>query len=166
MDIPELIRSVLRDLDIDQAELSRRLGVGQPTVSKWLRGSGKPDYESCLRLAKITGRPARMWLEAAELDPELVSADAAPHDPEWASFIASIEADWRELDAVARKYAIQGTRAMFSKFHEGAMAPRSTDAQARRKGHSNVSKRGDSGPDTSLSVWWGSQQRDLALAGA
>ena len=72
MDVPSLIRETLHDLEIDQAELARRLGVGQPTVSKWIKGSGAPDYESCLRLALVSGRPATQVLDIVGLDPSLL----------------------------------------------------------------------------------------------
>ncbi len=74
MDVPQLILESLRILDIDQAGLAKRLGRGQPTVSRWLSGDAKPDYESCLRLAQITGMPATTVLETVGLDPSLIPA--------------------------------------------------------------------------------------------
>lgn len=72
MNVSELIREALATLQIDQAELARRLGVTQSAVSKWLSGFGNPDFESCLRLAKFTGRPAAQFLRAAGHDPSLL----------------------------------------------------------------------------------------------
>lgn len=72
MDVPALILEAMTALKTDQADLSRRLGVGQPTVSKWKSGQVKPDYESCLRLAQITGKPAGEVLRAAGRDPSLL----------------------------------------------------------------------------------------------
>lgn len=72
MEVPAVILDALATLKVDQAELSRRLGVGQPTVSRWLSGVAKPDYESCLRLAQITGKPAADVLRAAGRDPSLL----------------------------------------------------------------------------------------------
>jgi transcriptional regulator with XRE-family HTH domain len=72
MDSRELILEALRILDIDQAGLAKRLRRGQPTVSRWLSGDAKPDYESCLRLAQITGMPAAVVLETVGLDPQLI----------------------------------------------------------------------------------------------
>jgi transcriptional regulator with XRE-family HTH domain len=72
MDIPALIPEAMAILKVDQAALARRLGVGQPTVSRWLSGAAKPDYESCLRLAQITGLPAADVLRAAGRDPSLL----------------------------------------------------------------------------------------------
>lgn len=75
MDSRELIQEALRILDIDQAGLAKRLRRGQPTVSRWLSGDAKPDYESCLRLAQITGMSAALVLETVGLDPQLIPAN-------------------------------------------------------------------------------------------
>lgn len=76
MDARELVLEALRTLDIDQAALAKRLKRSQATVSRWVSGTATPDYESCLRLAKITGKPARSVVEAAGLDPLLVPEEA------------------------------------------------------------------------------------------
>lgn len=81
MDVPALINEAMDALKVDQADLSRKLGVGQPTVSKWKSGQVKPDYESCLRLAQITGKPAADVLRAAGRDPSLLP----PGDPRLAT---------------------------------------------------------------------------------
>jgi len=72
MDVPALIRQALVSLRTNQAGLARKLERGEPTVSRWISGSGKPDYESCLRLAQITGKAPREVLETVGLDPTLL----------------------------------------------------------------------------------------------
>src|SRR6266536_932587 len=72
MDIDSLIAQALILVKGNQAELARRLGRTETTVSRWVTKRNGIDYESCLRLAKITGLPARVVLEAAGLDPSLL----------------------------------------------------------------------------------------------
>lgn len=78
MDARDLVLDALQTLEIDQAALAKRLGRSQATVSRWISGATAPDYESCLRLAKIIGRPPREVLRAAGLDPLLVPDEGAP----------------------------------------------------------------------------------------
>lgn len=75
MDVPVLIREALKVLNVDQAELARRLEVSQSAVSKWISGQGKPDYESCLRLALLTGWAPADVLKSAGRDPSLLPGD-------------------------------------------------------------------------------------------
>lgn len=72
MDVPALIAHALSAVHGNQAELARRLGRSETTVSRWVAGRNGIDYESCLRLAKITGLPARNVVEIAGLDPNLL----------------------------------------------------------------------------------------------
>lgn len=72
MDVPTLIARALRAADGNQAELARRLGVSESTVSRWIAGKSGLDYESCLRLARITGLSAWEVAEIAGLDPQLL----------------------------------------------------------------------------------------------
>lgn len=57
-----------------QAELARQMGVAQSAVSRWSAGRSAPEYESCLRLAQLTGKPAAAVLRAAGHDPSLLPA--------------------------------------------------------------------------------------------
>lgn len=72
MDVPTLIREALATLRVNQAELACRLERGEGSLSRWLSGLAKPDYESCLRLAKITSMSPRVVLEIVGLDPTLL----------------------------------------------------------------------------------------------
>ena len=118
MNARELVLEALNTLDIDQAALAKRLKRSQATVSRWLSGDITPDYESCLRLAHITGTPARVWLAAAGLDPLLVPDDSGQPrpalDPRLAAFLAEIEASWQTMDAAERDLAERVSRAAFS----------------------------------------------------
>ena len=62
-------------VDGNQAELARRVNRSETTISRWRAGTVKPDYESCLRLARIVGGSPQLWLEAAGLDPQLMPGD-------------------------------------------------------------------------------------------
>lgn len=59
------------------AAVARDVRLSQAAVGRWYSGLTKPDYESCLRLARVSGQPAAAVLRAAGHDPELlpVSAD-------------------------------------------------------------------------------------------
>ena len=48
----------------DQAQLARRVGVGQQTVSRWERGSNTPPRATIMRVAEVLGVDARMLLDA------------------------------------------------------------------------------------------------------
>jgi transcriptional regulator with XRE-family HTH domain len=83
----------------NQAVLAQALGVTRATVSRWALGQTVPDAESCLRLAKLTGRTAAEVFRAAGLDPDLLPgerADAlaqtelASHVRRWARALASL----------------------------------------------------------------------------
>lgn len=78
MDVPALIAHALAAVGGNQAELARRLGRSETTVSRWVTGRNGIDYESCLRLAKITRLPPRSVVEAAGLDADLLP----PAEPE------------------------------------------------------------------------------------
>src|SRR5207244_9867632 len=117
MDIRELVLEALRTLEIDQAALAKRLGRSQATVSRWVSGDATPDYESCLRLAKIIGVSARRVLAAARLDTTLVPDDTpdaqAKLNPRLATLLAKIEAGWRTMDEHTLDVAERGTLALF-----------------------------------------------------
>ena len=138
MDIRELVLEALRTLEIDQAGLAKRLGRSQATVSRWVSGDATPDYESCLRLARIIGMPARRVLEAAGLDPQLVldhdQAETTPRrplDPRLAMLWAGIETGWRSMDERTRDVAERGTLALF------AVPPAQRRPSARHDARSN-----------------------------
>jgi transcriptional regulator with XRE-family HTH domain len=72
LDIRDVVDRARVAVGGSQAELARRLGVAGSAVSTWYSGKGLPSYESCLRLARITGVPARSVLVAAHHDPTLL----------------------------------------------------------------------------------------------
>jgi transcriptional regulator with XRE-family HTH domain len=49
------IEKYIRDSEISQSELARRLGVSQPTVSDWISGKKTPSGDKVLSLAKEMG---------------------------------------------------------------------------------------------------------------
>jgi transcriptional regulator with XRE-family HTH domain len=61
----------------NQALLARELGVTRATVNRWVSGQAVPEAGSCLRLAKITGRPAAEVFRSAGLDPDLLPVEPA-----------------------------------------------------------------------------------------
>jgi transcriptional regulator with XRE-family HTH domain len=75
--LSDLLDAALNAVGGNQAELARRVNRSETTVSRWRSGSVKPDYESCLRLARIVGGSPQVWLEAAGLDPELMPGEVA-----------------------------------------------------------------------------------------
>lgn len=50
MDVPEIIRAMLRLDGMNQGKLADRLGVSQPTVSRWQSGAHLPDFQQAQRL--------------------------------------------------------------------------------------------------------------------
>ena len=51
----ERLREYMTSSGLTQAELARRLGVSQPTVSDWLSGNIKPTVRRLLTISKKTG---------------------------------------------------------------------------------------------------------------
>lgn len=118
--LEELLDQALEAVGRNQAELARRVNRAETTVSRWLAGFVKPDYESCLRLARITGKSSKLWLEAAGLDPRLIPTEGIASgtqpalDPQLAAFLAAIEAGWLSMDTPIRDVAERGALALFS----------------------------------------------------
>jgi len=71
MNVAEIVEEA-RAASGNQLELSRRMGVTQSAISRWAAGQTVPAFDSCLRLAQITGRPAADVLRAAGHDPSLL----------------------------------------------------------------------------------------------
>jgi transcriptional regulator with XRE-family HTH domain len=51
----ERLKRYLKDEEVSQAELARRLGVSQPTVWEWLNGKSLPSAERLKALSEATG---------------------------------------------------------------------------------------------------------------
>ncbi|GAC1647966.1 MAG: hypothetical protein NVS4B6_22710 [Mycobacterium sp.] len=77
MDVREVVERALVIVNGNQAELARRLGRSETTISRWVTGKNGLDYESALRIARMTGLPTRQVLEAAGLDVDLFPESAA-----------------------------------------------------------------------------------------
>lgn len=80
MDVGGVLDQALAAFGGNQTQLAAALGVKGPTVSRWYSGKSGIDYESCLRLAKVTGLPAATVLSAAGKDPSLLPV-ADPNAP-------------------------------------------------------------------------------------
>jgi transcriptional regulator with XRE-family HTH domain len=50
MDVPEIVRALMRKLQMNQTQVAKRLGVTQPTISRWVTGEDLPDFEASKRL--------------------------------------------------------------------------------------------------------------------
>jgi transcriptional regulator with XRE-family HTH domain len=72
MEVREVLDLAIGMVDGNQAELARRLKRSETTVSRWITGRNGIDFESALRLARLTGLPARDVVDACGLDPALV----------------------------------------------------------------------------------------------
>lgn len=99
MDQREVLDVALNAVDGNQAELARRLGRSETTISRWVTGRNGIDYESALRLARLTGLPRPQVIEACGLDPTLVPLPTPPPtdtavDPD----VAAIAAAWPKLE--------------------------------------------------------------------
>lgn len=51
---------------MSQAELARRLGVSQPSVSEWTRCRSRPETHLRLAIERLLGIPAGDWMTADE----------------------------------------------------------------------------------------------------
>lgn len=51
----EIIKQLMQDNNLSQQKLADTLGVNQTTVSQWLRGKKKPNFDSILTLYEKFG---------------------------------------------------------------------------------------------------------------
>jgi len=72
MDRGAVLNRALAAFDGNQTRLAKALGVKGPTVNRWFLGKSGIDFESCLRLAQVTGISAADVLAAAGHDPSLL----------------------------------------------------------------------------------------------
>lgn len=111
---PDYLRALMRSRRIESpAELSRRLGVGEAVVSRWLNGKAQPSVDHLRRLARVmkVRLPdlliAAGHVEASELqvDEPKPPADPEPMDPAEA---VHLWPDYTEREKAFILGAIQG----------------------------------------------------------
>ena len=79
MELRDAIRAAIDGLS--HSEVASRLGVSQPTVSRWASGETEPRFAEILRLERACGRPAGFIL-AAVADIQVTTVpDAIAMDP-------------------------------------------------------------------------------------
>lgn len=52
LDVPELLKAAARKGDTRGAEISRRTGIAESSISRYLRGEAQPDLNSAMRLSE------------------------------------------------------------------------------------------------------------------
>jgi ribosome-binding protein aMBF1 (putative translation factor) len=62
----EWLRAASEAKGWNQTVLSAQLDVTAGVVSRWLRGERVPNWSSAVKIEKLLGIPAKVWLEAAE----------------------------------------------------------------------------------------------------
>lgn len=62
----EWLRTAAEAKGWNQTQLSEELEVSTGVVSRWLRGSRVPSWPSALKIEKLLGIPAKVWLEEAQ----------------------------------------------------------------------------------------------------
>lgn len=116
-------RKYLLDLAVSRtggkrALLAKALDVTEPTVGRWFSGDSRPEYEMCLRLAKLTGVAASLVLETFGFDASLLPAADAPaehkRDPRLATLMQIVEAGWQRAGDEKRAIADNVIRGFFS----------------------------------------------------
>lgn len=51
---------------MNQPRLSEALGVSVSVVCRWFSGERVPNWSSAMKIEKLLGIPAKVWLEEAE----------------------------------------------------------------------------------------------------
>lgn len=59
----EKLRSWLRDQDLSQAQLAKRMGVTEGAISQWMNGYCRPTLDNLMELAQQTGLPVESLIE-------------------------------------------------------------------------------------------------------
>ena len=70
LDVPKLLEAAKTRGDDTQAKISRRTGIAESSVSRYLRGEAQPDLNSAMRIAEqydldLRGVIKRVPIEAA-----------------------------------------------------------------------------------------------------
>ena len=75
MDLPTKIRLARKRADLTQAELGKKLGVGQSAVSQWETGETRPDVRKSIELSEALKLPLSDLLPFSGDASELLTAD-------------------------------------------------------------------------------------------
>jgi HTH-type transcriptional regulator/antitoxin HigA len=62
----EWLRAAAEAKGWNQTQLSDELDVHNSVIGRWLRGERVPNWSSAVKIEKLLGIPAKVWLEAAE----------------------------------------------------------------------------------------------------
>jgi ribosome-binding protein aMBF1 (putative translation factor) len=62
----EWLRAAAEAKGWNQTQLSEQLSVSTAVVSRWVRGERVPNWSSAVKIEKLLGIPAKVWLDAAE----------------------------------------------------------------------------------------------------
>lgn len=60
----KVLRGILDERNLSHSEFGLLVGASQPTVWRWLNGSGSPCDEHAVAIEKETGIPADSWYRA------------------------------------------------------------------------------------------------------
>lgn len=63
MEINEKIRKAMRDANITQKELGKKLGISQAAINKYLRKNSNPTAETIKKIADALGVPVAYFLD-------------------------------------------------------------------------------------------------------
>ena len=55
MDIVEILKDIMIDLNLNQSQFAAKIGVKQSQVSEWLNGKSKPGYDNLKSICKNLG---------------------------------------------------------------------------------------------------------------
>ena len=64
--IGENIYRILKERHMTQKELAARIGVHDPTLSKWMTGQRQPSAYALLRISRVLGVTMEMLMEGIE----------------------------------------------------------------------------------------------------
>lgn len=78
MDYPKVLRALMAAWKVNQSLLAKRLGVAQPTVSRWLKGKTKPNLDQHQRIIAEASSVGIIDAESAEFDAVSIAENPPP----------------------------------------------------------------------------------------
>jgi transcriptional regulator with XRE-family HTH domain len=124
------------------AELSRRSGISESQISRWLKNRGAPDVETLRKVARVLNRPLlEVVVAAGHLTPDEARMKDAPTIPEPASVRDTLLAD-PALSAAGRAMLLAAYDAATSDdqgaemLRRAGLGERTVRARAREKSNS------------------------------